>query len=113
MTLALITYFFAGLLQDVLWTFNIQAVSKNKVLQASFFSFATTVMGMFVLYDIIADLDSSSGKIAILVYALGIATGTIVAMHLESYLARRHKMGKKADLVEAKKEAELGISPLL
>jgi hypothetical protein len=76
----LIIYFFAGVLQDFLATINVRYIAKNKILAAIFTSFLVTVVGLLVLYNILTNLDSQRSIIAIIVYALGIAVGTFLAM---------------------------------
>lgn len=76
----LIIYFFAGIFQDFLLTLNWRFIVKEKVILAAIFSFLTTVVTMVVLYNILTRLDSQRSIIAIIVYALGIGIGTILAM---------------------------------
>jgi uncharacterized protein YebE (UPF0316 family) len=80
--LYLIAYFLAGVLQDFLLTLNWRFVAKEKVLPASFFSFIVTVVSMAVLYNILTDLDGQNSILAIIVYSLGIATGTFFGMKM-------------------------------
>ena len=44
------------------------------------FSFLTTAVGMIVLYNIITQLDPNRSILAIIIYSLGITTGTFFAM---------------------------------
>ncbi len=76
----LIVYFFAGVLQDFLFTLNLRYVAKSKVFFAVLTSFLVTVVSLLVLYNILTNLDSQRSIIAIMVYALGIAAGTFLAM---------------------------------
>ncbi|MBU1164492.1 hypothetical protein KKA15_02945 [Patescibacteria group bacterium] len=76
----LIIYFLAGVLQDFLLTLNWRFIAKDKTWPAAAFSFLTTVVSLLVLYNILTKLDSQRSIIAILFYALGIATGTVLAM---------------------------------
>lgn len=76
----LLLYFFAGILQDFLLTLNWRFIAKEKVLPAVTLSFSVTVVSMLILYNILTQLDSQRSLIAIVVYALGIATGTFLAM---------------------------------
>lgn len=80
MDLQLILYFFAGVLQDFLFTLNIKYVAVNKVLLAMLTSFLITVVNLVVLYNILVAMDSQRSIAAIVVYAAGIATGTLLAM---------------------------------
>lgn len=76
----LIVYYFAGVLQDFLFTVNLRYVAKNKVFLAVLTSFLVTVVNLVVLYNILTQLDKDRTFIAILIYALGITTGTFLAM---------------------------------
>ena len=76
----LAVYFIAGIIQDFLLTMNWRYVAKEKTLRAVVFSFSTTIVGMVVFYNIITALDPNKSLLAILIYALGIATGTFAAM---------------------------------
>ncbi len=87
MDLYLLIYFLAGVLQDFLFTVNLRYVAKNKVLLAVLTSFLVTVVNLVVLYNILTQLDSQRTIVAIIIYALGITTGTFLAM--------KFKMGLK------------------
>ena len=76
----LILYFLAGVLQDFLLTLNWRSIAKERAFPAAFFSFIVTVVSMLVLYNIITQLDKDRSMIAIVIYALGIGTGTILGM---------------------------------
>ncbi len=76
----LILYFLAGVLQDFLLTLNWRFINKEKAMPAAIFSFAVTVVSMLVLYNILTQLDKQRSIVAIIVYALGIGTGTILGM---------------------------------
>ena len=80
MILYLILYFLAGVLQDFLFTLNLRYVAKNKVFLAVLTSFLVTVVNLFVLYNILTQLDSQRTIAAIIIYAFGITTGTFLAM---------------------------------
>ena len=75
-----VVYFLAGVLQDFLFTVNLRYVAKNKTFLAVLSSFLTVVVSMLVLYNIITQLDSQRSVLAILIYSLGIASGTLLAM---------------------------------
>jgi hypothetical protein len=77
---ALIIYFFAGVLQDFLFTLNLRYVAKNKIFLAVLTSFLVTVVNLAVLYNILTQFDSQRTIIAIIIYSLGITTGTFLAM---------------------------------
>jgi len=79
----LIIYFLAGVVQDFLLTLNWRFIAKEKTIPAATFSFLVTVISLLVLYNILTRLDSQRSIIAIIVYALGIATGTILGMKVK------------------------------
>jgi uncharacterized protein YebE (UPF0316 family) len=83
MSLYLIVYFLAGIVQDFLLTLNWRFVAKDKILPASIYAFLTTVVSLLVLYNILTRLDSERSFIAIIVYALGIGTGTFLGMKVK------------------------------
>lgn len=83
MFIQFLAYFLAGVLQDFLVTINQRYVIKNRVMSAIITSFLITIVGMIVLYNIISSLDSEKSVPAIIVYALGIAVGTFLAMKLK------------------------------
>jgi uncharacterized protein YebE (UPF0316 family) len=76
----LIVYFLIGVLQDFLFTVNLRYVAKNKVFLAVVTSFLVTVVNLLVLYNILNQMDSQRTFITIIIYALGITTGTFLAM---------------------------------
>lgn len=80
----LIVYYLAGILQDFLVTLNVRFIAKGKVMLAVFFSFVTTVVALLIIYNILTQLETQKGIIAIMVYALGIATGTFFAMKIKA-----------------------------
>jgi len=82
----LIIYFLVGVIQDFLTTLNWRYVAKEKVLPAMLFSFLTTAVGMVVLYNIITQLDPNRSILAIIIYSLGITTGTFFAMKFKAGL---------------------------
>ena len=76
----IILFFFAGILQDFLLTLNWRYIAKNRAVPASALSFLVTIVTMTVLYNILTRLDSQRSIFAIVVYALGIGTGTYLGM---------------------------------
>ena len=80
MTLQLIAYFFAGVLQDFLFTLNIKYVAVNRIILAMLTSFLITMVNLVVLYNILATMDSQRSITTMIVYAAGIAVGTLLAM---------------------------------
>ena len=83
MDLQLLLYFLAGVLQDFLVTLNQRYVIKNHVVSAMITSFIITIVSLVVLYNIISSLDPQKSIPAIIIYALGIAVGTFLAMKLK------------------------------
>lgn len=80
MILKLIIYFFTGVLQDFIFTLNLRYVAQNKSFLAVLTSFLVTVVNLLVLYNILSAMDSQRGILTIIIYALGIASGTFLAM---------------------------------
>jgi uncharacterized protein YebE (UPF0316 family) len=76
----LVIYFLVGVLQDFLFTINLRYVAKNKVFLAVLTSFLVTVVNLLVLYNILNQMDTQRTFITIIIYALGITTGTFLAM---------------------------------
>ena len=75
-----IIYFIAGVIQDFLLTLNWRYMAKDKAFAASLFSFLTTIISFVVLYNILTKLDQERSIVAIVVYSIGIATGTFLGM---------------------------------
>lgn len=75
-----IIYFIAGVVQDFLLTLNWRFMAKDKAILASLFSFLTTIISFVVLYNILTKLDQERSLVAIIIYSLGIATGTFLGM---------------------------------
>jgi len=76
----LMVYFFAGVLQDFLFTLNLRYVSENKVALAMLVSFLVTLVNLIALYNILTQLNPNETIPAIIIYALGITAGTYLAM---------------------------------
>jgi len=83
MILELLAYFFAGVLQDTLFTLNQRYVIKNHVISAMLTSFLITIVGLVVLYNILSSLDPQQSIVGITVYAFGVAAGTLLGMKLK------------------------------
>jgi uncharacterized protein YebE (UPF0316 family) len=83
MNILFIAYFFAGVLQDFLVTLNQRYVIKDHVISAVLTSFLITIVSLVVLYNILSTLDPEQSIPAIIIYALGIAVGTFLAMKLK------------------------------
>ena len=88
----LILYFLAGILQDFLLTLNWRYINNNKVVPAALTSFIVTIVGLLVLYNIITHLNSNRGMMAIVIYAAGITTGTILGMKFKPGFARKRSV---------------------
>lgn len=73
-------YFATGILQDFLLTLNWRYVALNRPTPAAIYSFLTTVVTMLVLYNILTRLDAQRSIVAVIIYALGVGTGTLVGM---------------------------------
>ena len=81
----LIRYFIVGLIEDFLGTMTLRLVIKERIWLSTIFTFVINVIGMAVFYSIFVRLttETEDGIIAILVYSLGIASGTFVAMKVK------------------------------
>ena len=79
----LLLYFLAGVISDFLFIINMRFVAKERVFSAAFVAFLNTVISLYVLYSILTEIQTGRGIFAILVYALGIGTGTYIAMRLK------------------------------
>lgn len=80
----LIIFYFVGLLQEFLLTLYLRFVAKGKAFPAATLSLITTLIGLLVIYNILILLEAQRSIPAIIVYALGVATGTFVAMKFRS-----------------------------
>ncbi len=85
----LVIYFLVGVVQDFFFTLNAKYIAKDKVLPAVAFSFLTILMSMVVLYNILNEIDSERSISAILVYSIGIALGTYLAMKIPAIKKRK------------------------
>ncbi|MCX6764949.1 MAG: hypothetical protein NT148_00180 [Candidatus Nealsonbacteria bacterium] len=83
MVTKLIIYFIVGVIQDFFFTLNSRYIAKDKIVPAVVFSLLTVLMSMLVLYNILKELDPEKGVISIIIYSLGIAMGTFLAMKLK------------------------------
>jgi uncharacterized protein YebE (UPF0316 family) len=80
MDYSLFIYFFVGIVQDMFFTLNVRYVAKEKIFLSVFVSFMTVLISTLVLYNIIARMSGEKSIIAIIIYSLGIATGTYLGM---------------------------------
>lgn len=78
-----IIYFFAGILQDFLFTLSLRLVNREWPIKAASIAFLDNLVSMGVLYNIVRQLDIQRSIIAIIVYSLGIAAGTYFAIKLK------------------------------
>jgi len=83
MIIHLIIYFLVGIVQDFCFTLNSRYIAKDKILPAVIFSWLTVMVSMLVLYNILNELDPQKSIIEIIIYCLGIAAGTFLAMKLK------------------------------
>lgn len=79
----LLIFYIAGIVQDFVVTFNWRFIAKEKIFLSSLFSFLTTVITLLVLYNILTKLDQNRSIPAIFAYAIGVATGTLIAMKIK------------------------------
>ena len=75
-----IFYFLVGVLQDFLLTLNWRYVTKEKPIPAAFYYSLVTIVSMLVFYNILTQLDQERSIIVIIIYSLGIGTGTVLGM---------------------------------
>jgi dolichol kinase len=92
----LLLFFLAGLFQDLLWTLTMRAVSERKTYHAATLSFINNVSGTLVFYSIFEKIDPSQSLLVILIFGLGVGTGTIVGME---YKKLNHYLKKGASSV--------------
>lgn len=76
-------YYLIGILQDFLLTLNWRYVAKDRPLPAVSYSFLTTVLSWLVFYNILADFNPQKNILEIIIYSLGVCTGTFLAMKLK------------------------------
>ncbi|KPJ54785.1 hypothetical protein AMJ47_03510 [Parcubacteria bacterium DG_72] len=79
----LLIFYLAGLLQDFLTVLWVRFISEGKTLPAVVLSFITVLISLLVIYNIITQLEAQKSTPAIIVYALGFATGTFFAMKIK------------------------------
>ena len=91
MIVSLIIYFVAGIIQDFFFTLNSRYVAKDRILPAVVFSWLTVMVSMIVLYNIITGLDPKKSIIEIVIYCMGIATGTFLAMKFRIGTGKKQK----------------------
>ncbi len=77
---SLVTYYVVGIIQDFLLTLNWRYVAKNRAVPAVTFSFLTTALSWLVFYNIFSNFDPQKNIIEIIVYSVGVGTGTLLAM---------------------------------
>lgn len=73
-------YFFAGVVQNFLFSLYVRSVAVKRIYLASICAFFQTLIILFVMYDIIANLKN---PISVITYALGIAVGTFLALKIK------------------------------
>jgi uncharacterized protein YebE (UPF0316 family) len=75
-----VLFFLVGIFEDFLGTINMRYIAKGKVFLSVLTSFLVTIISLLVLYNILTQLDSQRSILAIIIYSLGIGTGTFFAM---------------------------------
>ena len=81
----LIVYLAAGIILAYFSTVQIRLVAGSKIWRASFLTFFLQVVNLFVLANIIAEINSKRSVISVLVYAFGISVGTFIALHYKHF----------------------------
>jgi len=79
----LLIFYLVGLLQEFLATLYLRFIAKGKTMPAVALSFIITLIGLLVIFNILIRLEAQKGVIAIIVFALGVATGTFLAMKIK------------------------------
>ncbi len=79
----ILLYFLAGVAQDFLLTLNWRFINKERVFPAAMLSFVVTIVTMLALYNILTQLDAQRSIFAILAYAIGVGTGTVLGMKMK------------------------------
>ena len=90
----LILFYLAGFLQDFLSVLWVRFISEEKTIAATILSFITTLISLLVIYNIITQLEARKSIVAIIVYALGFATGTFFAMKVKKGFKDNKKNSK-------------------
>lgn len=83
MAVRFLIYFIVGMIQDFFFTLNARYIAKDRIVPAVIFSLLTVLMSMLVLYNILKEIDPEKSIVSIVVYSLGIAMGTFLAMKLK------------------------------
>ena len=79
----LLIFYLVGILQEFLTVLWLRFVSKDKTISAVVLSFITMLVSLLVIYNILTQLEAQKSTAAIVVYALGFATGTFFAMKIK------------------------------
>lgn len=66
----------------ILETLNVRFIAKEKALKAAIVTLVVVLIGFSVLYDILANIQSS-GYIGIVVYAIGISIGSYLGIKIK------------------------------
>jgi len=75
----ILVYFGIGALQAVLGAVNLKLIVKDQAISAGAISFVTNLIGLLVLYSIIARLNQERSTIAIVAFSLGVGFGIFLA----------------------------------
>ena len=84
--ITLVIYFAAGFVLAYFSTLQLRLVAHTKIVRATILTFFLQVISLFVLANIIAEINSKRSIGVVITYALGITIGTYVALrykHLE------------------------------
>ena len=79
----LLIFYLVGLFQEFLAALYLRFLTKGKTIPAVALSFTITLIGLLVIFNILTRLETQKGTIAIIVFALGVATGTFLAMKVK------------------------------
>jgi ABC-type maltose transport system permease subunit len=71
---------------------NSRYIAKDRIFPAVIFSWLTVMVSMIVLYNILSELNPETSIIRIIVYCLGIATGTFLAMKFKIGAGKKEKI---------------------
>ena len=87
-------YFVAGLIQDFMWTLNVRFIDHDKSVKAAVTSFLGTVITVTVLYNILNQSELQESIVAILIYAGGVASGTLLGLRFNLSYKGKDIMGR-------------------
>lgn len=91
----LLLFFLAGVVLDFFFTMNLKFVSKGKTPYATVCSFVIVLIDRVVNYGTIKGLDAEKSILAIIAYALGVATGTYLAMKFPAKAKQKRQRSRR------------------